>query len=216
MLLAVILASSWGRSLFAFFRRLGAAGLFLLGILDSSFLMMPLGNDVLMVAMVSSRHGNWFLYALMAALGSVTGVLLVDLLARKGGEEGLARLMKPHKIERLKRKLEKKAWWALIAAALMPPPFPFTAMVVAASALQYPRRRLLLEIFVGRLARFMIIGLLALYFGRKLLRYLRSDLIEYFVYALIVIAVVGSIFSVLTWVRSRRGAPAMRPSEAAD
>jgi len=213
---AMIFASAWTRSLFRFFRHLGGLGLFLLGILDSSFLVMPLGNDVLLIAMVTTRHGNWFYYAIMASLGSAAGVLLLDLVVRKGGEGGLGRLLKPQKVAQLKRKMEKKTWVALITAALMPPPFPFTAVVITAAALQYPRKKLLLEVFLGRLVRFIAEALLAIYFGRKLLRYLRSEIIEYFVYGIIVIAIVGSIISVVTWVRSRHKAPAMRPREATD
>ena len=40
----------------AFFWSLGGPGLLLLGILDSSFLFAPLGNDLLVVAMTARKH----------------------------------------------------------------------------------------------------------------------------------------------------------------
>jgi len=215
-LLAIFLARTWAHTLYLFLRRLGGLGLFLMGILDSSFLVMPFSNDFLIIAMVSTKHGNWVFYAIMAALGSTVGCLLVDVVMRKGGEEGLTRLVQPEKIEQLRKKLERKAWLLIWTAALMPPPFPFTPVVMTAAALQYPRNKLLVEIFGGRLLRFTIEALLAIYFGRKVLRYLRSDIIEYLVYALLVIAVVGSAISIVTWVRSRHKAPARRPREVVD
>ena len=41
--LIALFASSWAYSIIHFFRKLGAAGLFFLGVLDSSFLVLPFG-----------------------------------------------------------------------------------------------------------------------------------------------------------------------------
>jgi membrane protein YqaA with SNARE-associated domain len=197
--------AAWASSVFAFFRRLGALGVFLLGICDSSFLFIPFGNDLLLIALVSSDRDslNWILYVIMAALGSVVGVTLVDLLFRKVGEEGLENFVKPKQIEKLKRKLETKAGWAVFASTLMPPPFPFTAVVMTASALQSPRWKILVAVFFGRLLRFTIEAILALYFGRRVLEVLNSDVVEYGVYAFIAVAVVGSIISVRKLLKGR-------------
>ena len=56
-----------------FFAHLGGFGLLLLGILDSSFLFMPLGNDLLVVALTAQRHNRMLYYAAMASAGSVIG-----------------------------------------------------------------------------------------------------------------------------------------------
>jgi membrane protein YqaA with SNARE-associated domain len=200
----ILLLATWSRTLFRFLRRLGILGLFLLGVADSSFLFLPFGNDVLLITLASRHPSNWLSYALAAATGSLLGCLLVDLVARKGGEEGLERFLDARRIEKLKAKLEGRRGWSLITAAILPPPFPFTTVVLAASALQYPRRQLLFQIFVGRLIRFVAEGLLALYFGRRLLRYLRAPVVEYFIYALIAVIIVGSLISLVTWLKSRR------------
>jgi membrane protein YqaA with SNARE-associated domain len=212
------LASSWGYSIFAFFRGLGAFGLFLLGILDSSFLFLPFGNDLLLIALVSSNRGGagWILYVIMSSLGSVVGVVLLDLVMRKTGEQGLEKFVKPKKVERLKRKMEKHAGWAVFWATLLPPPFPFTAVVMTASALQCSRKKILLAVFTGRLIRFTIEALLAIYFGRRILKYMNSDVIEYFVYGFLVICVIGSIYSIRKWFGGGKGSQSMRPREATD
>ncbi|HEX5080706.1 MAG TPA: hypothetical protein VFY40_01575, partial [Blastocatellia bacterium] len=93
--------------------------------------------------------------------------------------------------------------WAVFFAALLPPPFPFTAAIAAASALQMARRGILMAVFAGRMVRFTAESLLALYFGRRLLQYLRSDYVEYVVYILIVVAAVGAFLTVRKWLRTR-------------
>ena len=200
------------------FRSLGAFGLFLMGALDSSFLFLPFGNDLLLIAMVSANRSwlQWVLYVIMSALGSVVGVFLVDLIMRKAGEEGLEKFVKRDKIERLKRKMEKGGGWAVFVATLMPPPFPFTAVVMTASALQCGRKVVLLSVFFGRLIRFSIEATLAIFFGRRILAIMNSDVIEYFVYAFILIAVIGSIFSIRKWFGARRRQPAMSTGTASD
>ena len=216
--LAILLAGTWANTIFRFFRGMGGIGLFLMGALDSSFLFLPFGNDLLLIAMVSAdRDGlQWIYYVIMSALGSVLGVFIIDLIMRKAGEEGLEKFIKADKIKRLKHKMENKAGWAVFFATLIPPPFPFTAVVLTASALQFSRKKILAAVFFGRLIRFGAEAVLAIFFGRKILRFMNSDVIEYFVYGLILIAVIGSIFSVRKWVGTRRKQPAMQTSTVSD
>ena len=208
--LTLLIFSTWARSVLAFFRRMGALGLFLLGVGDSSFLFLPFGNDLLLIALVSNERGpwRWVIYTLAAALGSVVGSALVDLVMRKVGKEGAEKFVGSKKLERLKGKIEKRGVWAVFFAALLPPPFPFTAAIAAASALQVERRGMLTAVFVGRIVRFTAESLLALYFGRRLLHYLRSEYVEYLVYGLIAVAVVGAFLTVRKLLRARpRRAP---------
>ena len=183
--------------------RLGLFGLFLMSALDSSFLVLPFGNDLLLIALVSSnREGwSWIAYVLVSAIGSVVGVFFVDLIMRKTGEKGLERFVSAKRIEKLKAKLENKAGITVFIATLIPPPFPFTAAVMTASALQSPRGKLLIAVFLGRLLRFCIEAILALYFGRQLIAFLNSDVVTYFVYGLIGIAVVLSTLSLIRWLK---------------
>jgi membrane protein YqaA with SNARE-associated domain len=192
-------------SLFRFFRRLGVFGIFLFSILDSSFLVFPFGNDLLLIGLTSAdRNGfGWIGYVLAAAVGSILGVLLVDFPMRKTGEKGLQRFVSSERVEQIKRKMDDKAGLTVFVATLLPPPFPFTAVVMTASALQYPRGKLLGTVFVGRLVRYTIEAILALYFGRKLIRYIDSEKFAYFVYGLIAVAIVASVLSIVKWVSKK-------------
>ncbi|HVX65798.1 MAG TPA: VTT domain-containing protein [Bryobacteraceae bacterium] len=180
---------------------LGGVGLFSLGVLDSSFLMMPLGNDLLIVALTASHHQRLPYYVLMATAGSVLGCLIVDWVSRKGGEAGLERRIPRRRLDYIKDKIEKRAGWAIMFASLMPPPFPFTPFVAATAAFQFPRGKLLGIIALSRLLRFSVEGVLAIYFGRRILAMAKSPEVEYAVLGLIVIAIAGSAFSVYRWVR---------------
>jgi membrane protein YqaA with SNARE-associated domain len=201
----LILASSWTYTIVSFFRRLGAIGLFLLAALDSSFLVLPFGNDFLLIALVSSSRGSvWIFYVLVSALGSLLGVFIVDSIMRKAGEKGLERFVKPKRVKQLKKKLDKGVGWVLFTSTLLPPPFPFTPVIMSASALQSSRIKMYVSVFAGRLVRLTIEALLALYFGKHVLASLDSPILDYVVYALILMAVVGSVLSILKWLRSNK------------
>jgi len=185
---------------------MGVFGLFLLSALDSSFLVLPFGNDLLLIALVSSNRDSlvWIAYAVVSAIGSVVGVFVVDLIMRKAGEKGLERFMSERKVEKLKSKLENKAGITVFIATLIPPPFPFTPAVMTASALQTPRGKLLSAVFFGRLLRFGAEAVLALYFGRQVIAFINSDVVSYVVYGIIAIGVVLSTLSVLKWVKRNK------------
>jgi membrane protein YqaA with SNARE-associated domain len=199
-----LLLTSWAYSIFRFFRRLGPFGLLALSALDSSFLFLPFGNDLLLIALItSSRSGPvWILYVVVAAVGSTLGALIDDLLTRRAGERGLQKFVSRKQIKQLKEQIERHGGWVIFTTTLLPPPFPFTTVIMTAAALQYPRRKLLLLVLCGRLVRFTLVAMLAVYFGKKLLVYARnSTALEYLVYALIVIALIGSTLTIVKWIK---------------
>ncbi len=187
---------------------LGPWGLLILGTLDSSFLFMPLGNDLLIIGLTSQHPGHLWFYAPMAALGSVCGVFLLDLVARKEGEEGLKKLVSQKRFDYLKKKIGDRAAASLIFASLAPPPFPFTAVVAAASAFEYPRWKELTLIAVSRVVRFTLVGLLAVFFGKRIISIAKSGPFEWTMIGLIALFVAGSVLSIMKWLRrGKKGAP---------
>lgn len=188
-----------------FFLRLGIFGLFLLSALDSSFLVLPFGNDLLLIALVSRDRSSlmWIAYVLVSAIGSLAGVFIIDVIMRKAGEKGLEHFVSARKIKKFKAKIENKAGLSVFVATILPPPFPFTPVVMTASAFQTPRAKLLSAVFFGRLVRCTTEAVLALYFGRKLIAYINSDVVTYAVYGLIALAAVLSTLSLITWLRRK-------------
>jgi len=187
-----------------FFFLLGGLGLLLLGVLDSSFLFMPLGNDLLVIALTANHHQRMLYYAAMATAGSVAGVALTDWVSRKGGQKGIEGKGQSRRIRYIEDKVQQNGGMALVVAALMPPPFPFTPFIIVAAALQYPRKKLLGIVGACRALRFVVEGSLALYFGRRIIRMGQNQTVQRFIIALVVISMAGSAYSIWNWVRKSR------------
>jgi membrane protein YqaA with SNARE-associated domain len=178
----------------------GAAGLLTVGFLDSTFLIIPFGNDILLIALSVHHHAKVPLYALAATAGSVLGCWFTIWLSAKGG----AHLRKRVSLKRLKyvqAQIERRAGWAVAFAAIMPPPFPFTAFVAAAAAFDYPRKKLFAVIAISRFVRFSIEGALGVYYGRSILLFAKSPTLTYVLAPVIVISILASIYSIYGWVK---------------
>ncbi len=177
-----------------------------MGVMDSSFLFLPFGNDLLIVTLVARHHDGWPLYVIAGVCGSTLGVVLLDLVARKVGETGVQKVAGRRRFGFLKRKIDQHGAKALVLGCLAPPPFPFTMLVATTSALAYPRRRLLLIVAASRAVRFIILALLALQYGRAILHIVNSSGFKWTMIVFSFLCVAGSVFSIATWVRGSRSA----------
>ena len=174
-----------------------------MGILDSSFLFIPFGNDLLVVGLVARHHQGYLLYVLSAVCGSACGAFLIDLAARKAGEAGVQKVAGRRRFEYLKRKIGEKGGRAIILGCLAPPPFPFTMVVATTSALGYPRKKLIAMVAAARAARFLILGYLAMRFGRQILRIASSQPFRWTMIVFVILCVAGSALSIAKWVRKK-------------
>jgi len=201
------------RVLFVVLVKLGGPGLLVFGILDSSFLFAPLGNDLLVVALAARAHriAASLYYAGMSAAGSVLGCLLVDTILRPAGEKGLEKHLPPRRLEYVRKKVARDGTWALILASITPPPFPFTPFIMAAAALQYPRGRMLSVVGAARLARFATLSVFACFFGARILKWADQEIVQVFLVALTVVCIAGSAISVYGWIKRSR-VPERAPS----
>ena len=187
--------------------RAGGLGLLTLGAFDSSPLVVPFGNDLLVLALCARYHQRMPYYAAMATLGSLIGVLATDWLSRKG-ERRLKKAMPSRYVRTIQNLVDRHAGLTLVVTSLLPPPFPFTAIVAAAAAFRYPRKKLLGWVAAGRFTRFLIEGALAIHYGRWIVGQARSPLLGHLVIALIVISLAGSAYSV--YQRAEHGKRAAR------
>jgi membrane protein YqaA with SNARE-associated domain len=176
----------------------GGLGLLTLGVFDSSPLVVPLGNDLLVLALSARYHQRVLYYVAMATAGSLLGCFMTDWISRKS-EGGQKKFVSGKHLDYIRKQVEKRAGWALVAASLMPPPFPFTAFVAAAAAFRYPRIKLLSFVAVGRFLRFGIEGALAIHYGRWIIKQAESPLLEHVMIALIVISMSATSFSIYRW-----------------
>ena len=187
--------------------RAGGFGLLTLGAFDSSPLVVPMGNDLLVLALSARYHERVLYYVLMATAGSLIGCFATDWISRKS-EGGQKKFVSGKHLVYIRKLVEKQAGRTLVLASLMPPPFPFTAFVAAAAAFRYPRNKLLSYVGVGRFMRFAIEGALAIHYGRWIIKQAESPLLDHVMIALIVISIGGSAFSIYQWSEgSKRTAP---------
>ncbi|HZL57507.1 MAG TPA: hypothetical protein VFC21_10515 [Bryobacteraceae bacterium] len=191
-------------SLAHFFFALGGIGLLLLGTLDSSFLMLPLGNDLLVVALTVRSPGNLWYYVAMATAGSVLGVSFAHAVCSRMGKAIIEGDNKSRQVAFVERKIEKYGGFAIAFAAIAPPGFPFTPFIVIPAALQYPLKKMAAIIAVSRLARFVLEAYLAKSYGKHLLQMANSQAFQTGVLILVAISVVGSVISIWTWVKKGR------------
>src|SRR6516165_5877281 len=99
--------------LLAFFWHFGGIGLLVLGILDSSFLFAPLGNDLLVVVASARSHSVPLMlyYAGMSSVGSMLGCMLVDVIFRRAGEHELEKHLSRRRLTDFKRRITDNAAW---------------------------------------------------------------------------------------------------------
>jgi membrane protein YqaA with SNARE-associated domain len=201
----------WLAAFFYFFLKMGALGLFLLGVLDSSFLTLPFANDVAVIVLSSLHHLRFWLYAIAATAGSAVGCYITYWIGRKGGESFIEEHMSRQQFERLKQRISGRGIFVLAVPAIIPPPFPFTPWVLAAGALDVPRNRFLAALSVFRFARFFAEGVIALFVGRKVIQWMHSAWFEHFIDGLVVLAIAASVYSVFKLVMSLRKAQQKGP-----
>ena len=180
-------------------------GLLLMGALDSSLIFfLPLGIDFALIVLSARQPHLFWLHALMATAGSLLGAIVTFWIGRKVGEHGLTRLMKPSRLERVKTRVSQHAGFGVAALAIIPPPFPFTAFVLASGAFGGQAWSFFTTLIVVRLMRFMAEGGLAAIYGRRLLTWMESTTFEVIVGALIVLAIAGTVISGVAVYRSTR------------
>jgi membrane protein YqaA with SNARE-associated domain len=192
------------RPLLHFIFHLGYFGPLLMGVLDSSFLILPFGNDLVVVGLVAQHPHRAVWYVLTAACGSTIGALLLALVARKLGEQGFAKFAGKKYQARLKKHVGNHAGVAVAVGGLAPPPFPFTTVIAGTAALGYPIWRILLINFLARALRFTLLSLLAIKYGHAVIRIAQSAPFEWTMAVFIAVCVVASGFSISHWVRKPR------------
>ena len=194
-----------------FLFRIGYFGPLVMGILDSSFLIFPFGNDLVVVGMVARHHEGLPWYVLSAACGSAIGAFLLAFVSRKLGEDGIRRIAGDARYEKLKKRIGQRSGIAVAVAGLAPPPFPFTTVIAAVSALGYPIWKTMVVDFVARAMRFVILGILAIKFGKQVLSIAKSPAFEWCMVAFVVLCLAASVFSIVHWMRK----PPVRSTAAA-
>ncbi len=153
----------------------GAWGIFAISFLDSSFVPLPLVNDLAVIMMASRRPAWWPFYALAATLGSLSGTYLLYAITRGGGRF-IWRKTTPESISRARQWVKRNDFAAILVASLLPPPAPMKAFILTAGLLRVNAVRFGLALLVGRGLRFGAEAWLGARYGLRAQDYVRHNL----------------------------------------
>lgn len=152
---------------------LGPVGVFLVALLDSSFLSIPEVNDIIVITAAARHPGTAWIYVLMATFGSLAGCGALWLLGRRGGEAFLVKRFGAERVERTRAAFHRWDILALALPAILPPPMPFKIFVLSAGVFGYPWRRFAATLLVARGLRYTAWAIGGAVYGDEALAALR-------------------------------------------
>jgi membrane protein DedA with SNARE-associated domain len=180
---------------------LGGPGLFLIAVLDSSFLSFPEVVDLLIVVYVTHHKERMVYYATLATLGSIAGCFLLYWVGRRGGERFLRKKLHEQHVDRALAMFQKHGLLAVIIPSLLPPPVPFKPFVLIAGIAGVRPLDFLLAVALGRGVRYFGEGLLAVWYGERAAEFIKHNAST----VSLVLAIAALVFGVgWMWYKSRR------------
>jgi membrane protein YqaA with SNARE-associated domain len=166
----------------------GLFGVFLVSIVDSSFVPLPLpGVTDIMVIVLAAQHHNWFLLVLLASAGSALGGYFSYQVGQSGGMAFIEKHIPARIFKRVCDWMENHAILSVALPAILPPPMPLSPFVLAAGALHMSRKKFLTVFTVSRVARHTLAAWLGIHYGRHILHLWNGLSAKYAVPVLIVL-----------------------------
>jgi membrane protein YqaA with SNARE-associated domain len=153
---------------------LGAPTL-LVAFLDSSFLSLPEIADLLVIWMVTQHKGRLAIYVISATLGSTAGCLLLYSLGRKGGDALVRKRFHSASVDKAMAAFRRYGIMAVLIPSILPPPAPFKIFVLLAGVAGIGAWRFATAIVIGRGARYLTEGVLAVWYGERALAFMHAN-----------------------------------------
>lgn len=148
----------------------GIAGVFLVSIVDSSFVPLPIpGITDIMTVVLAAQHANLFLLIAAGTAGSYLGGLFSYKVGHAGGMAFLQNHIPKRIFNPVCRWMETHAVLAVAVPAILPPPMPLSPFVLAAGALNMPRNKFLTTFTISRLLRHTFAAWLGIHYGPPIL-----------------------------------------------
>jgi membrane protein YqaA with SNARE-associated domain len=175
---------------------LGAPGLFLIAFLDSSFLSLPEIADILVVYMVTQHKERMLLYVGATLFGSLSGCLIMYYIGLKGGEALVNKRFAGGSVQRARSALQRHGIMTVLIPAILPPPAPFKIFVLLAGAAGIRVGQFTMAILIGRGARYLLLGLLAVRYGDRTMTYVEEHAV---MVSLVTVGVLAVGFAAYLW-----------------
>jgi membrane protein YqaA with SNARE-associated domain len=166
----------------------GIFGVFLVSIVDSSFVPLPLPGitDIMIIVMAAQRQ-NVILLVLLATAGSALGGYFSHQVGQRGGMAFLKRHVPSRIFKNVCEWMENHAILSVAVPALLPPPMPLSPFVLAAGALNMSRKKFMIAFTVSRAIRHTAAAWLGIHYGRHIVHLWNSLSAKYATPVLIVI-----------------------------
>jgi membrane protein YqaA with SNARE-associated domain len=152
--------------LLGFLKPLGFWGVGAVAMLDSSSIPVPM--DLIVAGYAWSDAHRFYLYVLMASIGSAIGGLVPYWIGRAGGEIFLMKRIDRARYEKMRDRFERQEFLALMIPSMMPPPTPWKVFVFAAGVFEMRVASFMLAVFAGRVLRFTAVSLLTIKYGPQI------------------------------------------------
>jgi membrane protein YqaA with SNARE-associated domain len=157
------------------FFHLGLIGLFLVSIVDSSFVPLPIpGVTDIMIILYAANHENLIALVAIATLGSALGGLFSHAVGQTGGKQFLEKHVPAKILKRVTEWVENHAILSVALPAILPPPMPLSPFVLAAGAVHMDRKKFMIAFTTSRCARHIIAAWLGIHYGRAVLNLWRE------------------------------------------
>jgi membrane protein YqaA with SNARE-associated domain len=149
----------------------GIFGVFLVSIVDSSFVPLPLpGITDIMIIVLAAQHNSWLLLILLATAGSALGGYFSYQVGQRGGMAFLEKHVPPRIFKRVCEWMSSHAILSVALPAILPPPMPLSPFVLAAGALKMSQRKFMITFTTSRALRHSVAAWLGIHYGRHILR----------------------------------------------
>jgi membrane protein DedA with SNARE-associated domain len=149
----------------------GLVGVFLVSIVDSSFVPLPIpGITDIMIVVLAAQHANLFLLIGGATAGSFLGGYFSYKVGQSGGMAFLEKHVPARIFKTVCHWMETHAILSVALPAILPPPMPLSPFVLAAGALKMSRNKFLITFTASRLLRHAAAAGLGVYYGPHVLR----------------------------------------------
>jgi membrane protein YqaA with SNARE-associated domain len=149
---------------------LGLTGMFLVSVVDSSFVPLPIpGMTDIMLVVYAAQHANPWLLIAIATTGSALGGLFSHKVGQAGGLAFIEKRTPPRIFKSVTGWMESHAILAVALPAILPPPMPLSPFVLAAGALNMSRKKFMITFTASRLARHAIAVWLGVHYGKHVL-----------------------------------------------
>ncbi len=200
----LIFLAKWKAVLMAFVKPLGIWGMGLVATVDAAAIPLPM--DLIMAGYAWEDRQHFYLYAILAGLGSAVGALVPYFVGRAGGELILLRRVNRAKFDRVRAQFEKREFLALLIPSAMPPPWPWKIFLLGAGVFEMSIPQYMLAIFLGRTTRYLIEGLLTVMYGPQIIVIFGQLIHKHLILLLVVIGVVmaAMVWWAIRWQRRQK------------